>query len=142
MPISALEAGHTYRARVRMKDSTGRWSHWSNPLEFLATESESPITLAISEFNYHPPDNPNLVDPEDLEYIEMLNYGNETVSLAGVQLTEFASPEVYTFDSSFEPRAGRADRRRPRSDRFPVGLRHGDQSRADRFQVRRQESVQ
>lgn len=100
IPVSELAAGHTYRARVRMKDSTGRWSHWSDPLEFLAAPAESPVTLAISEFNYHPPDRPGILDPEDLEYIEILNYGSEPVSLAGVRLTEFISPSIYEFDSS------------------------------------------
>lgn len=99
VPGSALDAGHTYRARVRMKDSTGRWSHWSDPLEFVANEAASPITLVISEINYNPPDNPNLADPEDLEFIEIFNYGAMPVSLAGVRLTEFISPSVYEFDA-------------------------------------------
>jgi hypothetical protein len=36
LPPNVAKAGHTYRARVRMKDNTGRWSHWSPPLEFVA----------------------------------------------------------------------------------------------------------
>lgn len=107
IPTAALEAGHTYRARVRMKDSTGRWSRWSSPIEFLAAEAASPITLAISEVNYHPPDNPNLADPEDLEFIEIVNFGPQTVSLAGIRLTEFASPEVYSFDSNLSLAPGK-----------------------------------
>lgn len=30
--------GHTYRVRVRMKDATNRWSHWSDPVEFTAAQ--------------------------------------------------------------------------------------------------------
>jgi hypothetical protein len=35
LPDGVTRAGGTYRARVRMKDATGRWSHWSAPLEFV-----------------------------------------------------------------------------------------------------------
>ena len=30
-PATGLVAGRTYRARVKHKDSLGRWSHWSAP---------------------------------------------------------------------------------------------------------------
>jgi hypothetical protein len=36
IPSGAARSGHTYRVRARMKDETGRWSHWSPPLEFVA----------------------------------------------------------------------------------------------------------
>ncbi|MDB5319807.1 MAG: hypothetical protein JWN40_1438 [Phycisphaerales bacterium] len=36
IPADAAQPGHTYRVRVRMKDATGRWSHWSTPVEFIA----------------------------------------------------------------------------------------------------------
>jgi hypothetical protein len=36
LPPNLAKPGHTYRARVRMKDATGRWSHWSAPVEFVA----------------------------------------------------------------------------------------------------------
>jgi hypothetical protein len=36
IPPDALKPGHTYRARVRMKDQSGRWSHWSAPYQFVA----------------------------------------------------------------------------------------------------------
>jgi len=34
IPGKGLKVGHTYRVRVRVKDVTGRWSHWSAPVEF------------------------------------------------------------------------------------------------------------
>jgi hypothetical protein len=34
IPSKGIEPGRTYRARVRMKDKTGRWSRWSAPVEF------------------------------------------------------------------------------------------------------------
>ena len=37
LPINLAKPGITYRARVRMKDNTGRYSRWSEPLQFTAT---------------------------------------------------------------------------------------------------------
>ena len=34
IPAGVAKSGHTYRVRARMKDSTGRWSHWSGAVEF------------------------------------------------------------------------------------------------------------
>ncbi len=36
IPASVVEPGSTYRVRCRMKDMTGRWSHWSAPVQFVA----------------------------------------------------------------------------------------------------------
>ncbi len=36
IPGSAVKSGHLYRVRCKMKDTTGRWSHWSAPVEFTA----------------------------------------------------------------------------------------------------------
>ena len=36
IPAGVATLGHTYRARARIKDPTGRWSHWSAPVEFVA----------------------------------------------------------------------------------------------------------
>ncbi len=36
VPNDVAKPGHTYRVRARMKDTTGRWSHWSPPVEFVA----------------------------------------------------------------------------------------------------------
>ncbi len=33
VPVDRLEKGGKYRVRARMKDDSGRWSHWSDPLE-------------------------------------------------------------------------------------------------------------
>lgn len=34
IPAHAVKPGHTYRVRVRFKDATGRWTHWSAPVQF------------------------------------------------------------------------------------------------------------
>jgi hypothetical protein len=36
IPASEVKPGATYRVRCRMKDKTGRWSHWSAPVQFTA----------------------------------------------------------------------------------------------------------
>ena len=36
LPSNVATTGRTYRVRVRMQDATGRWSHWSQPVEFTA----------------------------------------------------------------------------------------------------------
>lgn len=36
VPADVAKPGHPYRVRARMKDATGRWSHWSAPVEFTA----------------------------------------------------------------------------------------------------------
>jgi hypothetical protein len=35
IPAGVAKSGHTYRVRARMKDVTGRCSHWSAPVEFV-----------------------------------------------------------------------------------------------------------
>ena len=34
LPADVVKGGHTYRLRSRFKDSTGRWGHWSAPVQF------------------------------------------------------------------------------------------------------------
>jgi hypothetical protein len=57
-PVLATRPGQTYRARVRHQDAAGRWSHWSAPFEFNASEPDvTPYlnALVISEFMFNPP---------------------------------------------------------------------------------------
>jgi hypothetical protein len=105
VPAAALQAGKTYRARVRMQDADGHWSHWSSAIEFAAAPASSVPTLAISELNYHPAAHNGVTDPEDLEFIEVVNTGTQTVDLAGVQITQFASTP-YTFANGLTLAAG------------------------------------
>ncbi|MES2568790.1 MAG: hypothetical protein V4710_01895, partial [Verrucomicrobiota bacterium] len=56
-PTSAAIPGHTYRVRVRHKDTSGRWSRWSAPVEFAATAADGSASLqnlVVSEVMYHP----------------------------------------------------------------------------------------
>ncbi len=102
-PSAAIRAGMTYRARVRHMDDTGRWSHWSAPVEFTATAADaSPWqqNLVVSEINYHPlpPSTPAelaaTADKNDFEFIELRNISTSET----LDLTELAFTAGITFD--------------------------------------------
>lgn len=86
IPDWVCRPGEHYRVRVKMKDNTGRWSHWSNPIEFTATEASSPFpqqdALRITEIMY----NPSL--GSDLEFIEIYNRSGSTIDLTNISLVD------------------------------------------------------
>ncbi|MBN2473626.1 MAG: lamin tail domain-containing protein [Pirellulales bacterium] len=97
IPGEDLEVGKTYRVRVRMKDSAGRWSHWSAPVQLVAGGAVGPLAtgLRITEINYSPHDPTAAelaVDPsfqsEDFEYVELYNTTDQTLGLGGVAFTD------------------------------------------------------
>ncbi|MDP6637089.1 MAG: lamin tail domain-containing protein [Phycisphaerae bacterium] len=93
VPPANLEVGHAYRARVRMKDSTGRWSHWSDPVQFVCGESnETELTrsLRVTEIMYNPADPPPGGDyPNgEFEFVELRNVGDQTLDISGVSFTK------------------------------------------------------
>lgn len=96
-PASATRVGCHYRARVRHEDDTGRWSEWSEPLEFTATAPNTGDlidALVISEVMYHPADPSSaeiaagFLDDSDFEFIEIFNAGEMTLSLENVRFTK------------------------------------------------------
>jgi hypothetical protein len=98
IPGSVLRVGHTYRARVRHKDVTGRWSHWSAPLQFTTTAPNGLAILAanlvISEFMYKPAA-PTAAEAaagfveSDFEWIEIRNISSSlTLDLTNVRFTK------------------------------------------------------
>jgi hypothetical protein len=96
-PGLATRGGKFYRARVRHQDTTGRWSHWSEPVEFVASQPDlSPYrnALVISEIMYHPT-NPTAAEiaagftnNDDFEYLEIRNVGTQTIALSDVRFTK------------------------------------------------------
>jgi hypothetical protein len=56
LPTILAVPGRSYRARVRQQDTSGRWSHWSAPLEFTAGESTANL---VHYWNFN--------DPSELE---------------------------------------------------------------------------
>ncbi len=102
IPSTELEPGRTYRVRARMKDSTGRFSHWSAPIEFVAGEPTGPsapeLALRITELMYNPEGD------EDYEFIELQNISGAAIELAGVEFAdgidfEFSGGEIPTLDA-------------------------------------------
>lgn len=92
IPSGSLEAGHTYRVRVRMKDANGRWSNWSTPIQFVAGAAASSIVtdLRISEIMYNPapPPTGSPYTSDDFEYVELINKGTANLDLSGVKFTQ------------------------------------------------------
>ena len=89
IPASAVKVGRTYRVRSRFKDYSGRWSHWSEPLQFLTDEPMSAgilEDLRITEVMYNPPAPPagDSTDNEEFEFIELKNIGDEILDLSSV----------------------------------------------------------
>ena len=102
IPGSVVEAGGTYRVRCKMKDNTGRWSHWSEPIEFVAGEktgSDILNYLRISELMYNPSeDSTGVYDNDEFEFIELKNISIiETLDLETVSITDGVK---FTFSGS------------------------------------------
>lgn len=89
IPEIVARPGHTCRARVRMKDAGGRWSHWSAPVEFVAG---APVLarlaedLVVSEIMYDPPDFAG-IDGSAFEFLELRNIGDATLDLSSLVFT-------------------------------------------------------
>ena len=101
VPAGVMRTGHTYRARVRHKDSTGRWSFWSAPLQFVPSLPDVAVyvnSLRITEINYNPgaPTAAELASPgwnvlwnnEDFEFIELRNISGTPIDLTDVRFTK------------------------------------------------------
>jgi len=99
IPSSVLKVGHTYRVRCRMQDNTNRWSHWSEPIQFVAGEPVSAYileNLRITEVMYNPADGGGY-DNDEFEFIELKNTGPETLDLTYVS---FADGITFDFNDS------------------------------------------
>lgn len=81
VPVVEVRTNRLYRARVRHRDNTGRWSHWSAPVEFTAgAPSIAPLleNLQVTELMYNPPDATpaevsNGWETADFEFVELHN---------------------------------------------------------------------
>ena len=90
VPAVAAVPGHLYRARVRHKDNTGRWSQWSAPVQFTPASvdlvSGLQRDLVVSEIMYAPP-SWNGTNGEEFEYLELHNAGTNPLDLSGLTFT-------------------------------------------------------
>ena len=82
IPASAVQPGHTYRARIRMKDTSGRWSHWSAPVQFVPGATAAAQYLRVSELMYHPPGN------ELSEFVELYNTAPFPLVVSNIVFTD------------------------------------------------------
>lgn len=116
IPASAVRGGHTYRARVRHKDNTGRWSYWSSPVQFIAGSVDTDAlasALRITEINYNPaaPSPAEISNAawnpawnaQQFEYVELTNISTQPVDLTDVRFTKGID---YDFPSGFQLAAG------------------------------------
>jgi len=95
VPAIGARPGVTYRARVKHQDSTGRWSHWSAPVQFTAAEPDIQVyleSLVVSQIMYNPaPPSPEeaatAFDAQEYEWIELMNAGPGALDLSPVRLT-------------------------------------------------------
>ena len=93
IPASGVQVGDTYRVRCRIKDNSGRWSHWSDPVQFVAGEPLSSgilENLRITEIMYNPSEGShgNFTDNDEFEFVELTNIGDETIDLTFVSFVE------------------------------------------------------
>lgn len=99
IPYGIARPQHTYRARVRFKNKLGYYSHWSEPIQFIAgmpTQTQAG-KLVISELLY------NWDKNEDLEFIELHNASSQMLDL---QNFEFVQGIRFKFQKSFSLEAG------------------------------------
>ena len=99
-----LQTGHTYRARVRMKDAAGRWSHWSAPVRVCgraagrcADARDSPSCTIIPTIRRWAMSRTRSSSKSRTSAIK-------PIDLSGVQITEFAeTPYVFANGLSLQP---------------------------------------
>ena len=85
VPPIAVRDGRRYRARVRHQGADGRWGHWSEPLEFVASAPDIDAyldSLVVSEVMYKPG------GVAALEFVEIKNVGPVTLDLSDVRFTK------------------------------------------------------
>jgi hypothetical protein len=96
LPAVGARPGGVYRARVKHQDSTGRWSHWSAPVQFTAAPPDVQVyldSLVVSQVMYNPaPPTPEEVavalEAQEFEWIELMNVGTATLDLRPLRLTK------------------------------------------------------
>ena len=85
------------RTRVRMQDRSGHWSHWSDPILFIATTataSELTKSFRISEIHYDSTDlsqaevRAGFSHADDFEFIELVNRSEKTLDLTGAEFVQ------------------------------------------------------
>lgn len=100
IPSKGLQADQTYRVRVRQQDDSGRWSHWSQPIEFTAGAE---ISQLVHYWNFNDTSSPaSLLAP---------SFGNGqllTSTTADAEITDGGGDNGFIgLNARFEDEAGR-----------------------------------
>ncbi len=112
IPAGVPRPGRHYSVRARMKNTAGHWSHWSDPVRFVAVAPDISLFLeglVIGEIMYHPRE--ATVDEAalgfsdtDFEYVELVNVGGTTLDLIDVRFTKGIDFELAGSDvTALEP---------------------------------------
>ncbi len=97
IPPIEIREGCTYRVRARHKDTSGRWSHWSDAIQFVAAAPDVAVwkdNLMITELMYHPalasaPEIAAGFNDSDFEFIELQNISaSSTLDLTELRFTK------------------------------------------------------
>jgi hypothetical protein len=95
-PIT-INAGTEVSARIFVDGESNSVDEWS-PLVQKKFFLPTPFPLRITELHYNPAAQPGVTVPEELEFIELTNTGDQFINLVGVQITQFGATP-YTFSS-------------------------------------------
>ena len=117
----ALDQGAEVSARIFVSTNPGTDNDWSAIVD-ATFFPEIPFPVRITEVHYNPAPRAGVADKQDMEFIELFNTSNQTVSLAGAQITQFAS-DPYTFARRRDAGCGTAAHRGSQPGGFPVGVR-------------------
>ena len=99
-----VNAGVKVNARIFQDLAGTSVSEWSPIIETTFLLS-TPFPLRITELHYNPLGLAGVGSTQDMEFIELTNTGNQTISLNGVQITEFDAVP-YTFANGISLAAG------------------------------------
>jgi hypothetical protein len=106
VPGIYVETNKVYRARVRHQDNTGRWSKWSDPVQFSVTAvditAQLRAGLRFTEIMYNPPAFGSY-SGDDLEFLELKNISGGALDLSGLT---FSAGITYTFTNGTTLAAG------------------------------------
>lgn len=86
IPSSIVSVAARYRVRARAKDISGRWSHWSEPVQFVTDEPDTAMgllaDLKVTELMFHSPAG------SDFDFVELHNVSTTLpLDLTGVTFT-------------------------------------------------------
>ena len=97
IPANAVEPGRRYRIRVRHGDDSGRWSHWSTPVEIVPGPplrlADLKKHLAISELHTDPlpataQERAAGYRTSDFEFMEIHNLSSSALNLSGLEFDD------------------------------------------------------